>query len=204
MAGELEVRSGLTPDLVRALLARDLDIVVTSSPAADPAGLDSVRIATEPFVAVLPRSAPAAATWARIEAATRGLAFVRYTARSAIAGAVERILRQRGLEPPDRFEFDTSLSLLTTVAAGLGWAITTPICIAQSRYAADDFRIVPLPGATARRQLVIVHRRGEFEASVECIRALVTEHLSERIRSAFGATMPWIANAVSFDDAPAA
>lgn len=200
MATEIVIRSGLTPELLGALHARDLDIVVTSNPALDPPGLDRVRIVSEPYVAVLPRTASATASWENVHRATRDLPFVRYTARSAIGGAVERILRQRGIEPPDRFEFDTSQSVLTTVEAGIGWAITTPICIAQSHLASDAVRVVPLTGISARRQLVVVHRRDEFEPSVERLRALVAEHLREIVQAAFGVKLPWIVAAMEFEN----
>lgn len=191
MADDIEIRSGLTPDLLGALQARDLDIVVTSNPAVDPPGLDRVRIVSEPYVAVLPRSFAPGASWDDVHRSALHLPFIRYTTRSAISGAVERILRARGLELSDRFEFDTSQQVLTTVAAGIGWAITTPICIAQSHLAADALHVLPLTGVHARRQLVVVHRRDEFEASVERLRGLVASHLREIMQRAFGTEPGW-------------
>ncbi|MDB5850901.1 MAG: conserved hypothetical transcriptional regulator, LysR family [Rhodoferax sp.] len=199
MANEIEIRSGLTPDLLQALHARDLDVVVTSSPEAGPAGLHRIRLVSEPFVAVLPRSAgPLPDDAAALPLALlRQLAVVRYTGRSAIARAIEGILRHLGLELPEHFEFHTSQAVLTTVDAGLGWAISTPICIAQCGFPAEAFRLLPLPDVSARRTLAIVHRRDEFEPTVEKIRALVIEHLDELVSSTFK-TSPWIGAAMHY------
>ena len=81
-----------------------------------------------------------------------------------------------------------------------GPSITTPVCIAQSHLAGDAFRIIPLSDVAARRQLVVVHRRDEFEPSVLRLRALMIEHLRETVQRACFTSMPWIVDAMEFDD----
>lgn len=196
MATEIEIRSGLTPDLLDALYARDLDIVVTSNPAVDRVRhLQRIRVMSEPFLAVLPPSLPDVHDWDAAKRRLASLPFVRYTRRSAIGGAIEGILRQLDLSPPEQFEFHTSPTVLMTVQAGLGWAITTPICIAQSRHSPASVRILPLPGNPTHRHLTLVHRHGEFEGTVERIRALVVEHLGDLVETTF-APMPWVIDSV--------
>lgn len=203
MATEIEIRSGLTPDLLDALHARDLDIVVTSNPAADRVlNLHRIRVMSEPFVAVLPAGFADAHDWPELRGRLQALPFVRYTRRSAIGGAIEGILGKLDLAPPEQFEFHTSATVLTTVHAGLGWAITTPICIAQSRHSPRSLRILALPIAPVERHLTLVHRHGEFESTVERIRALVVEHLGELVESTF-ATLPWVVASVTTDRAAA-
>ena len=195
MASEIEIRTGLTPDLMSALVAHDLDILITSTAAEDIEGLDRRRLLREPFVAVVPNSR----TTADLKSLARELPIIRYTARSAIGSAIERYLHRHGLESPHRFEFDSSEAVLTTVQAGLGWAITTPLCIAQSRNSGDGFRVVEL-AAPAWRELFVLHRKDEFEASAERIRALVTDHMLELLQAVFGSRYRWLHDAIEFGD----
>ena len=197
-AREVEIRTGLTPDLLRALVGHELDIVITSDAAEEVEGLDRQRLVREPFVAVLPRDRTArTANLVRLAA---DLPLVRYTARSAIGTAIERYLRRHAIESPHRFEFDSSETVLTTVQAGLGWTITTPLCIAQARCELSSFRIVELPHP-AWRQLYVLHRRDEHEAAAGKIRALVAQHMQALLRATFGARH-WIHEQVEVADEP--
>lgn len=197
VAHEIHIRSGLTPDLVRALLARDLDLVVTSDPATLGGAMDRVGLVKEPFVAVLPRSTDTAGG---IAGAARSLPFVRYTARSAISATIAGILRRHDLDPALRFEFDTSQTVLTTVANGIGWTITTPICIAQSQCDVAALEVLPLADELARRRLVILHRPDEFVPAALRLRELLRGHLVTMVRQAFGNELAWVAATVEDDD----
>ena len=184
MAREVEIRTGLTPDLLKALVAHELDVLIASNAAEEVEGIDRRPLVREPFVAVLPASHTERSP--DLQRLASEMPLVRYTARSAIGTAIERYLRRHGIESAHRFEFDSSESVLMTVEAGLGWAITTPICIAQTRTDVDRLRIVALPHP-AWRQLYVLYRRDEFEASAERIHALVSHHMLEALRAAFGA-----------------
>lgn len=193
MAREVEIRSGLTPDLMKALVAHELDVLITSHAADELEGVDRKLLVREPFVAVLPAARDVGPD--ELTALAAELPLVRYTARSAIGTAIERYLRRHGIESAHRFEFDSSETVLTTVQAGLGWAITTPICIAQARSDVGQLRIVGLPHP-AWRQLYVLYRRDEFESSAVRIHALVADHMADALRATFGAKH-WIHDAIS-------
>ena len=117
----------------------------TASRAADAVeDLDRQELLREPFVAVFPKGG---ARSLDLRAIARELPLIRYTARSAIGTAIERYLRRMGIESPHRPSFDSSETVLTTVAAGNGWTITTPLCIAQGRMSLDGLRVAELPFA---------------------------------------------------------
>ena len=192
MAREVEIRTGLTPDLLKALVAHDLDVVITSNAAEEIEGIDRRTLVREPFVAVLPAARNARSS--DLAALAAELPLVRYTARSAIGTSIERYLRRHGIESAHRFEFDSSETVLTTVQAGLGWTITTPLCIAQARNEIGRFRIVALPHP-AWRQLYVLYRRDEFESSAARIHALVADHMIDALRGTFGAKH-WVHEAI--------
>ena len=58
---------------------------------------------------------------------------MRFNVESHIGATIERYLDERGVVPPNRLEIDTADSLVAMVAAGIGWALITPLCLLQAR-----------------------------------------------------------------------
>ena len=92
-----------------------------------------------------------------------GLPLIRYSQRSVIGQQIERFLRHAGVQAPRACEFDATDPLLSLVASGLGWAISTPLCLWQSRHHLDAVQVVPLPPARlGQRHFFLLSREGEW------------------------------------------
>jgi DNA-binding transcriptional LysR family regulator len=157
---QLQLWSGLTPTLAEQLRGRELDLVICTDTGLDDRRLTQRPLFAEPWVLVLPRKALPRGQAPRTRAELKTLPallgdavpLVRYTARSVIGQQVDRFLRHVGLEAPRRFEFDATDALLSLVAAGLGWAISTPLCLWQSRAWLDQVQVLPLPATRLGRR----------------------------------------------------
>jgi len=123
-ARELHLWSGLTPDLLTQLLARALDLVICTDAGTSQPRLQQTPLFAERFVLVLP---PRQASLPLAQLANE-LPLIRYSLRSAMGQQVERYLRHVGVQAGRRFELDATDPLLSLVAAGVGWAISTPLC----------------------------------------------------------------------------
>ena len=55
--------------------------------------------------------------------------------------------------PARRLEIDTADSLVAMVAAGIGWALITPLCLLQAGAESDALVVAPLPGGGLAREL---------------------------------------------------
>ncbi|MGY9046037.1 MAG: LysR family transcriptional regulator, partial [Rhodobacterales bacterium] len=62
-----------------------------------------------------------------------------------IGRQVEAHLMRLKLDFPGRFEIGTHLTLMTLVARGLGWAITTPLGYMRAHRLQDQIEAHPLP-----------------------------------------------------------
>lgn len=184
-ARDLLMWSGLTPVLAEQLLRRDIDMaIVTDAVVAD--RRISVRpLFSEAFVLVLPPASEnesghppdlhvAAARWP----------LIRYSLRSVMGQQVERCLRHFGVQAPRRFEFDATDPLMSLVAAGLGWAVTTPLCLLQSRHHLGDVRVLPLPAtALGRREFFLLCREGEWQGLDDEIVRLTQQVIAQHTRA---------------------
>lgn len=169
---QLQLWSGLTPGLNAQLRTRELDLAVCTELPEGDARIAGRMLFSESWVAVFPRG-PAIgrlrdAKDLRALAAERPL--IRYTRRSMIGQQVERLLRHLGVESPRRFEFDATDPLLSLVAAGLGWAISTPLCLWQSRAWLDQVQLAALPASQlGPRDFHLLCRDAEWSSTADAI-----------------------------------
>jgi DNA-binding transcriptional LysR family regulator len=199
MADEVQVLSGLTPELGRALLAREVDLLITSDAMEDAPGLERHVVLHEPFVIAWPRHAEHKVRGASLAALAEAMPLVRYTTHSIIGKQIERHLRRSGIDVPHRLELDSSNSVLNMVGAGLGWAITTPLCVVQSGVDAASVAIHPLPGPALSRTLFLLNRRGEVRDAAERVRTLAANQLRELLVIAYQRSMPWVMKQIAFE-----
>ncbi len=185
-AAHVLIWSGLSPSLGGGLVNRSLDLIVTTDAMEDLDGFERHHLLAEPFVLLLPRSAPASVRNSGLDKLARDMPLVRYSARSHIGSQIERHLRRVRVDAPRRLEVDTSDTVVAMVAAGLGWAVTTPLCLLQGRAHASGVRALPLPGPGFVRQLTLVSRAGLHldlpERVAKLARAVLAEGCASDIR----------------------
>lgn len=199
-ARELQLWSGLTPGLNAQLMARDLDLAVCTEIPAEPRLMQHLLF-SESWVAVFPLATPGDDADGLAEAMhdmrafrarlPQGLPLIRYTLRSVIGQQVERFLRHAGLELPQRYAFDATDPMLSVVAAGLGWAISTPLCLWQSRAWLDQVRVVPLPATRlGQRDFHLLCREPQWRHTADEIACLARAALRQNVVPALRRAMP--------------
>lgn len=184
--------AGLTPQLAQALVNRQVDLVVTTDDLDDVDGLSRMPLVREPFVLALPRTLGPGAGGLNLAALAERHMLVRYSARSAIGLQIDRHLRRLGVRAPRRLEIDSSDTLFGMVAAGVGWAITTPLCILHGRPDTAAIRFHRLPGPGVARTLVMLARDGEYDEMQRRLCATARTALREHCAPAIRRVAPWL------------
>lgn len=202
---QLSLRTGLTPTLGEALARRELDLVI-STRSLDLEGLSNHVLMSERFFVIAPRdSEPACLSVADLAALSRSLPIVRFNQQSHLGEQAERALRRIGLTPARRLEVDTADTLTAMVAGGVGWAVTTPLCLLQGARSANAVRQDLIPEINAERTLYLHARKGEYGSLAkevfEMVSTILQSHVSrelEAINPALPGLIhihPWIENA---------
>ena len=155
-------------------------------------GLESHAILTEPFVLVFPPSYEGPGE--PLESLT-AMPFVRYSLRSAIGRQIEGQLNRLRLKVPIDAEFDTAISQFAAVAGGMGWSMTTPLCLLQEVGRLERLRIEPLTRGRFSRPISLVARRGDLGATPEILAAAIRDILRRRLPDLY-AVLPWLAEHV--------
>ncbi|MGE0055083.1 MAG: LysR family transcriptional regulator [Hyphomicrobium sp.] len=191
-AESVQVQSGFTAAHAGALLTRNLDLFVGADELSEVAGLQRFELVSEPYVLLLPVGVTPPVNAAGLRELASTVGFVRYSARSKTGIEIERHLRRLSIEIPSGYEFDTPFGVHGMVDAGHGFAITTPLCIAEAPL--DDVRTcaAALPGPKLTRTLTLIARRHELgnlprDLSRTCRDALEASALKD-----LRAVMPWL------------
>ena len=164
VAEQSSLLSGLTAAHTAALLTRQLDLFLGAEEVADVDNIERHLLLEEPYVLLLPAGMAAPGTMAEFVDFAAAHPLVRFSARSRTGLEVERYLRRLRLDLPRRQEFDTPGGVASAVAAGLGWAITTPLCVQEATLPAGRTTLHPLPGPQLTRRLVLIARQRELGA----------------------------------------
>lgn len=130
-------------EITEAMKDRKLHIAVAASAGEVMQGVTEYPLVRDPFVFVAPRGAVADA--GSVEAVTHRLPLLRYDRAQFIGRQIEAHLLRQGLSFPERFEIGAHLSLMTLVARGVGWGVTTQLGYMRAGRFHDDIELHPLP-----------------------------------------------------------
>ena len=187
--------SGLSSELGEALSRRRIDIAITCDPVAR-AGFELRPILVEHYVLLVQSSAVASVEGLTLAEILDGHVLVRHSRRSYVGAQVDQHLHKADITSRRIFEFDMSDAIVAMVANGAGVAITTPLCILQGLAHIEGVSILPLPGPSLTRQLLVSSRCGEFESYADelavvaqgILMAELSRRFGERAPAVFGAT----------------
>ncbi len=195
-ADEVSVQSGLTALHASAFFTRRLDILIGVDELIEVDGLERWPILEEPYVLLWPKRLGKLAEPFDLDQLVRRAPLVRFSARSKTGAEIDQHLRRLRLEVPRRLEFDTPFGVTAAAAAGLGWAITTPLCLMEAELPMDGMRIVPLPAPGLKRRLTLIARMGELGPLPGEIARFARERLRDRAEGFVSRHCPALRNSV--------
>jgi DNA-binding transcriptional LysR family regulator len=196
----LSVSSGLAHRLRTGLIDRTLDLVITNAPMDDLDGVIRRPVLSEPYVLAVPRDYPVDSIKDRFPQLVQELPLIRWSAHSNIGMQIDAQLRRMRLEIPRRFEFESAISILGMVAAGLGCAVLTPLLMFELKGVLNRVRIVPFPGPGFSRQIDLVTRVGEIDQLGERIWRMTCSILREQYLPAMARAAPAMRDRILIGD----
>ncbi|MFI5015772.1 MAG: LysR family transcriptional regulator [Hyphomicrobiales bacterium] len=188
----LSVSAGLANNLRNGFAEHRHDIVLTNDSMEDVDGVVRHALLSEPYLLLLPTSLAGQAEASDLRALARASSLVRWSSQSQIGAEIERHLRRLGVEIPRRFEFDSSDTLTGIVAAGLGWAIMTPLCLLNSIARLGTARPAAFPGPHFSRRIYLISRAGELDRVSLRIARLSRRILKEKYLPGMLRVAPWL------------
>jgi DNA-binding transcriptional LysR family regulator len=142
---ELSLLSRPTHGILDLLRRKKIDLGVSATADFDGSGLTETPLLRDPFILLLPAGmAPAPATLSDLAAMTPDLPLLRYDKGQLLGQRIEAQLRRLNSRFAHRMSFETTHVILSLVAAGRGWTVTTALSFARGpRLAARPCRPKP-------------------------------------------------------------
>jgi DNA-binding transcriptional LysR family regulator len=186
--------TGQSHQHAQALLNRDVDIIISDDPIASHPELFRQRILREPFVLVVPTSIAIAQglNAHSLKSLTATADFVRYSQGTVIGRTIEAQLKLWNIHPPTRLTLDNSYAVFEMVRAGIGWSISTPLCLAQMGLLSGEVSCLPIPEGDFYRELTLVARHSELGNLPEQLAKDSVELLRQRVVPLLETSAPWL------------
>ena len=176
----LRLMSGINPELAEQFNRHQLDVLVTTDDPRPVPGQVCLPLFSEQFLVALPPNLPVPplASLAQLNALRP---FMNYSTRSKMGALVDAYLGRHAPGVERLFEFDATDPMLSLVREDLGIALTTPLCLWQSRFHAMGLQLLPLSSLRSRgvpcpplsRTFWLVFRPDELGALGNDIAAMV-------------------------------
>ena len=169
LARSWTISSGAGETRVDGLIDRRMDLIMTFDDTPPRADLLYLPVMSEPYCIAVPKAFRDKITsWQDVTAAFDMLCYGRHLHLSA---QIDAYLARERIAPPSHFRLDTISAVIAMVAAGVGWSLVTPLSVLSSASLADRLRLVNLPGAPLRRNLVVAGRPEDGEAILTVVQA---------------------------------
>lgn len=186
--------TGTSQTLISALQHREIDFAFVSDLFSEMQGLTRLKVFEERSVLLMPAKFAAGHSkkWTWDEIQLCGLPYLQYF-RDGGAGRLNgTYLSLLHLDIPARIEVDSTSTMLSLVANGIGWTITRALAILQNPEKAKDVIVLPLPAPELSRPLYLVARPDESQRLISRVGEVSREIFNNEITPELKKIAPWL------------
>ena len=190
--------------LVNHLLEHKLDMIVSSDLFPGIQGLNRRLLFREPSLLLLPEAMAKAKTgpWTWVDLQFCGKPCIYYYHESGGGRLNETYLSSQFLSLPNKIEVDSNTMMVTLIADNLGWTITRPSTILQTRAIAKGVTAVPMPEPVLCRDLVLITDKSEDKSLTETCYQAVRSVLRDEVLPRLIAMAPWLKDGIRLYEDP--
>lgn len=170
---------------------RTLDIGIASRPQTPLPKVQEIPILRDPFVLAVPAGTTISAE--DFIAGRAPLPFLRYMRTQMMGAAIEAQLDRMRIKLENTFELDSSAAILSLVARGSGWAITTPSTFARTKRFQAQVQLLPLPRKEFARTISVFVAKPHLYDLAQTVSTALRSQLSTQTISPITDAYPWLA-----------
>lgn len=198
----INVYSGRSDEVTSRLISREADIAVTASIPANIQKFQIQPLFREQFVLVTARGAyEPNDDW---RAQLGSLPLVQYSETMPMGQLVSVHLKRLGIAANPLFSFETTRSVVATVAHAKGWTLSTPSSVMDASRFLSDIDLHPLPFAALSRQVFLVNRVNEFGMLPQLLADDLRHLLASKLLPEFTDLAPELATCIEISGQDAA
>ena len=186
--------TGTSQTLISALQHREIDFAFVSDLFSEMQGLTRLKVFEERSVLLMPAKFAAGHSkkWTWDEIQLCGLPYLQYFRDGGVGRLNDTYLSLLHLDIPARIEVDSTSTMLSLVANGIGWTITRALAILQNPEKAKDVIVLPLPAPELSRPLYLVARPDESQRLISRVGEVSREIFNNEITPELKKIAPWL------------
>ena len=186
--------TGTSQTLISALQHREIDFAFVSDLFSEMQGLTRLKVFEERSVLLMPTKFAAGHSkkWTWDEIQLCGLPYLQYFRDGGAGRLNDTYLSLLHLDIPARIEVDSTSTMLSLVANGIGWTITRALAILQNPEKAKDVIVLPLPAPELSRPLYLVARPDESQRLISRVGEVSREIFNNEITPELKKIAPWL------------
>ena len=184
------LESGSSYALAAALESRSMDVIVAADLDITATWMEVHPLMADPFVLAAPKGL--LTNQEPVLDQLLRLPFIRYSSRQMMGRQIEAHLARQRINLPNRFEFDSYHSILSMVAGGSGWSITTPLGYMRAQRFHDQVDMLPLPFKALSRNISLIARKDAMERIPEDIAGKMRPMISDMLVEPSLTEFPWL------------
>lgn len=177
-------------EILGLLRKGDVDIGIAARPQFDAEDLAEAPLLRDPFVLAVPAARELSAE--ACLAGTTGLPLLRYSRDQIIGQRIEAQLRRLRTELPNAHEFESNQTMMSMVAAGAGWAITTPTNYVRATRFQRQVTLLPFPAKGFARTMSVFTNPAHPPGPLEMVDSTLRQLLQTRVIDPTVSRMPWL------------
>lgn len=186
--------TGTSQTLISALQHREIDFAFVSDLFSEMQSLTRLKVFEERSVLLMPAKFAAGHSkkWTWDEIQLCGLPYLQYFRDGGAGRLNDTYLSLLHLDIPARIEVDSTSTMLSLVANGIGWTITRALAILQNPEKAKDVIVLPLPAPELSRPLYLVARPDESQRLISRVGEVSREIFNNEITPELKKIAPWL------------
>ena len=166
---QVSVKSGLSSELASAVIARELDYALVTTPLVEMPELEITPIASEPFYVI----GPVGTDFGSAAELLRSLPYIAFNKRTWVGQHIAARLQQRGIHIDASIEIDSLEAIENLVARGFGVSIV-PLRLHAAPMSENLVRF-PFGDPVDTRQLTLIRHRKPASQLDSALKAMFLE-----------------------------
>lgn len=184
--------TAISTRLLELLDSDKLDFIISSNPFSFRNDLQRYFLLQEPSLVVVPKglNLPEPLTWERLKYC--GLPKISYDSSNSGAMMERRLFNENGLSFVNRIEVDLNVTMMSLVAAGMGWALTRGSSLVQFPEYSLKVDVYEMPEPLASREIFLIYKNQAFVDMAEKMADVIRQTLVDELIPEMLSWVPWI------------
>ncbi|WP_298260026.1 LysR family transcriptional regulator [uncultured Litoreibacter sp.] len=180
----------MSHEILSLLRDREVDIGIATHPPTPLPNVHEYPLLRDPFVLAVPATATEPAE--DFVEGRSDLPFLRYMRGQIMGDMIEAQLTRMRLKLENRFELDSTSSIMKLISQNGGWAITTPSNYARSKRFHTQVRLLPFPRKSFARTISMFVAENHLSEVAKVVSTALRSQLATQTIGPIVEAEPWL------------